>query len=178
MRRPAARACAGLLLLVGGCATDATDGYPGGPYGSSVGATLENYSLVDLEGEPVVMDDLRTTPVALFYLTATWCFTCGPETEWLNEQLPSRPELSAHAVVFQDADYMAPGPDDGIFFRDENGAEFAVLVDSAQEFSGDLTPDVIPLNLVVRTDTMEIVHRSFGFDADMLDAAFAAALED
>ena len=163
-------------LMLGACADEAAPGYPAGPYGSAVGSTLDNYTLVDLEGASVSVDDLRTTPVALFYLTATWCFTCGPETAWLNEQLPSRPEVSANAIVFQNRDYAAPGPEDGVYFRDTNEPVFPVLVDSAQEFSGDVTPDVIPLNLVVRTDTMEIVHRSFGFDPDTLDAALRTAL--
>lgn len=140
------------LCLLSGCAADPA--YPVGPYGSSVGDTVENLQLYDLSGRAFTLDEIHQSEaeVVLLYLAATWCFTCGPEIEWLNEEARARPMFDAYVIVLQNTDFEPATPADGETFRREYDPQIAVLVDQEQRLAPFLLSDAIPLNIVLRTD--------------------------
>ncbi len=169
-----------LGLLCTACTSASSDEvYPGPPYGEGVGDTLDNLAMLDLDGEPFEIASLYggRPSVVVLYVTATWCFTCGPEIAWLNDELPRRPELGALAVVVQDIDFQPATPEDGRLFREEWDVQFPVVVDSEAVTEPLRRSNAIPLNVLVRTADMTIVHRSEGFDEAALEAAIDAASE-
>jgi len=141
---------------------------------------VENLQVYDLDGEPFLLGEQygSSTPVVIIYLAASWCFTCGPEIAWLNEQATARPELAAYVVVLQNEDFETPQSEDGRRFRDGYDARIPVLVDTDRRFEPLLLSAAIPLNILVRTDRMEIMHRSEGFDSGLLDEAIQTVLEE
>src|SRR5262245_12393878 len=89
----AARPAMVVCCAVAACGSDAgpepqvaAPAYPTGPYGTNVGEVIQNLKFVTPEGQPFELESLYRGPMraVVLYGTATWCFTCRDETEWLN----------------------------------------------------------------------------------------------
>ena len=154
--------------------------YPPGPYGVGVGDVIDNLALFDLEGRAYDLEATHKGPakVALLYITATWCFTCGPEIDWLNGRLPaSDGDITALAVVVQNPRYEPAQGADGIAFRDAYGVRFETVVDTDDVTGPYRSFAAIPLNIIVRTADMKITYRAEGFDEAALEQALRGVLE-
>ncbi len=154
--------------------------YPEGPYGSLVGDTLPNFTLHDLQDQRWNSGALHAgdAEVAILYLTANWCFTCGPEVEWLNERMGTDKRVVGVAIVMENEHMALASPEDGVKFRDRYQPRFPVLVDPEGVVQPLRRSEAIPLNLVVRTDTMKIVARLETFDRTALEQSITAAIGD
>lgn len=155
--------------------------YPVGPYGAEVGDVIENLGLTDLAGAPSDLEPFYQSDakVLLLYMAATWCFTCGPEIDWLNERIEAEAgALDAAVIVVEDHRFERPAAEDGIAFRDRYGVRFATLVDADGVTEPYRAFGAIPLNIVLRTKDMTIAHRTEGFDPDALGPALRMILEE
>jgi peroxiredoxin len=179
-----------LALALAGCSspllpqegdTQPAPVYPNGPYGASEGEVVANIELLDLEGHPQKLASLYRgeAKVVVLYLAATWCFTCGPEIAWLNEKTKQPDTRVTARVVVVENQHLAPAQvDDGQEFRDHYQPTFPTLVDPSGATMPYRPAGAIPLNLVIRTDRMQIVLSTASFDPAALDQAITNALEN
>ena len=158
------------LLLLLACASEpATDPapYPAGPYGTDVGAVVEDFELADCSDQTVRFGDvLAGAELVLLNVGAGWCQPCVEETRTLEAEVfgPFRGRgLAVVQVLFEDA---LARPATGFFCREwsENfGLTFPVLRDPlflTGRFFDDAQAQT-PLNLLVTPDG-RIVARDVG----------------
>lgn len=154
--------------------------YPEGPYGTGVGDIIQNLRLSGLDGSEYRLASVYESPdaVAVLYITATWCFTSGPEITWLNGEVAANKGITALTVVVENETYEAASVADGVAFRDAFGVEFPTVVDTNEVMLAYREAAAIPLNLIVRKRDMRIVHRAQGFEQSSLEQAISTILQE
>lgn len=182
-------ATAAALVIGLGCSSDdadagsvgqGADNYPDGPYGFEQGDVIPNMTLRTIDGEAVILDAFHggPAPAALLYVTATWCFTCGPEIAWLNDYAPRVDgALRAMSVLLQNKQFDNATAADAQEFSDGYGSVFPTLLDPDGELDVFRDQAFIPLNVLVDTTTMRITLRRTGFDQTSLDQAIGALVD-
>ncbi len=179
------------VLAACGCAADPKDGdgtgappppaYPDGPYGLEQGDVIGDLELVDVAGDTVAMRTFHGGPAGalLLYVTATWCFTCGPEIGWLNDYAPRVDgDLVAMSVLLQNKQFEDATTADAVAFSEGYGAQFPTVLDPDGELDELRQEAFIPLNLLIDTASMRITLRETGFDDAALDEAIRNNLEN
>ena len=171
------------LALLTGCGSGSDDGaaYPAGPYGLKQGDTIAAVRLFDSDGKAVDVGSYYRgrAPALLLYVTATWCFTCGPEVGWLNDYAArTSGDLAAMSVLLQNKQFEDATAADAAAFSDGYGAEFVTLLDPEGAFDLFRQQAFIPLNLLIDTSTMRITLRETGFDRASLEAAITTVVND
>jgi len=144
---------------------DAT--YPGGPYGVDAGDTVANLSFVTLDGATMQLADYHEgeQDILLLYATATWCFTCLEEVTWLNDMSETHPSrVAALGTLLEDKEFNKADVADADEFIDGFGVRFPIVLDADGALDDFRDAGVIPVNLVIDTKTMKIVHQEFGFN--------------
>ena len=185
-RYPTALLLALAMLGAPGCSSE-SDGsvgdqplaYPSGPYGFEQDDVIANITLRTAEGEPVTLGSFQQGSVraVLLYVTATWCFTCGPEIGWLNSYGPRLDgDLASMSVLLQNQAFEDATAEDAIEFGEGYGSEFSTLLDPDGELDVFREEAFIPLNILVDTSTMRITLRKTGFDEPLLDGAIRAII--
>lgn len=142
--------------------------YPGGPYGVDAGDTVANLSFVALDGATMQLADYyqREQDLLLLYATATWCFTCKEEVSWLNDVSETHPDrIAALGTLLEDKAFNKADVADAEDFIDGFGVLFPIVLDADGALDEFRDAGVIPVNLVIDTGTMKIVHQEFGFDS-------------
>ena len=180
-----------LALAAFGCSADPKDGdgtddppraaYPDGPYGLEQGDVIDALELVDVAGDPVALRMFHGGPAGalLLYVTATWCFTCGPEIGWLNDYAPRLDgDLVAMSVLLQNKEFKDATAADAVAFSEGYGAQFPTVLDPDGELDEVRQEAFIPLNLLIDTASMRITLRETGFDDEALDGAIRNILEN
>lgn len=163
------------MVVLGGCG-ETEDSKP--EYGGEVGQVLPELKLLGLDGQAYSTSQLRDEgqEIGLLYVTATWCFTCGPEIDWINERLAEGDLAFAPlTIVVEDEVYAPAGVEAGQAFVQTYGPEFRTVADPDQVMSPYRDANAIPLNLVLELATMKILHRSQGFTEEDLRAAIEGA---
>ncbi len=154
--------------------------YPDGPYGLEQDDVIGDLQLVNTDGETVALNTFHQGEAAalLLYVTATWCFTCGPEIDWLNDYAPRVDgDLVAMSVLLQNKQFEDATAADALEFSEGYGAQFPTVLDPHGELDVFREEAFIPLNLLVDTDSMRITLRETGFDEASLDGAIGSILE-
>lgn len=114
--------------------------------------------------------------LALIYVTATWCFTCGPEIEWLNEQLSADLPYVPVVVIVENSEFAVAAPRDGQIFQASFEPAFPLWVDTESLLLPYRRVGVVPVNFVVRLADLSIVDRFEGFTEERLEQAIERGL--
>jgi len=144
------------------------------PAGSTtVGAAAPDFSLADLDGNPVHLADLRGRPVVLNFW-ASWCGPCVEEFPLLREAAARHADdgLAVIGIVYQDRSEAARD------FMVRHGATWPAAMDPGERVAsayGILGP---PETFFIGRDGT-IVARQFGqFSAASLDEKLAAIIDE
>ncbi len=181
------RSCLALAVLVLGpsaaCSTSspsASPGYPPGPYGVNAGEIIENIQLTTLEGTPYELKSIHqagtqgSARAAVLYVTATWCFSCRPAVDWINQKVASSGgSVVAVAVVLEDKQYQPADVATGREFAEGYGVKFPTMIDPARQLDKYRASGVIPLTVIIDPAAMRITYREFGFNASTVEREVA-----
>jgi cytochrome c biogenesis protein CcmG, thiol:disulfide interchange protein DsbE len=139
---------------------------------TAVGSVAPDFSLADLDGNPLRLADLRGRPVIVNFW-ASWCGPCVEEFPLLREaaERHAADGLVVVGIVYQDRSEAARD------FMDRNGATWPAAMDPGDRVAsayGILGP---PETYFIGRDG-RIVARQIGqFSADSLEAKVAAIME-
>lgn len=166
---------AALAALVACAASKPPLDYPPGPYGVSAGDTIANLRFTTLDGGPFELKTAYRGPARalLIYGTATWCFTCRQEVEWINTKIESG-SLMPIAVVIEDNSFARAGVDTAKQWSAAYHPQFRALIDPDGQLDAFRASGVIPVNIVIDTQTMRIVLKEYSYTPADLDAAIAS----
>jgi len=140
---------------------------------TAVGTLAPDFSLADLDGNPIRLADLRGRPVVVNFW-ASWCGPCVEEFPLLREAADHHAGhgLVVIGIVYQDRSEAARD------FMDRNGATWAAAMDPGERVAaayGILGP---PETFFIGRDG-RIEARQFGqFSAGSLDEKLAAIIEE
>lgn len=155
--------------------------YPAGPYGVGEGDTIANLVFTDLGGRSVELASIRggDKRALLLYATGTWCFSCKPEVAWLNDKIArGDSDVVPLAVVLEDNRYERADAATARRWSEALDAQFQVVIDPNGALDSFRASGVVPMNLVIDTRTMRIVHAQYQFDPKALDEALEKITKD
>lgn len=186
IRNGTARTALGTCLLMSvslACSSpspsSALGDYPAGPYGVNEGEVIENLKLFTLDGKPYELKSVYrgSARAVVLYATATWCFSCKQEVDWLNQKVASSGgAILPIAVVLENGRFQRADAATGREWVAGYGVQFLTLIDPEGQLDKYRESGVIPLNLIIDPSTMRISHREFSFNASSLDAALTGLL--
>jgi hypothetical protein len=163
--------------------------YPAGPYGTGVGATLENFSFLgwrdpvasgyDVEkleqvrlGEFYNPDGRSNVRVIWINASAVWCTVCRRELKEINdnavyESLAPR-GLAMIETLFEDNSSRPATPMDLKRWGElpAHSIEFPLLLDPGFKLGAFFTSDATPLNMLVDASTMRVIDATMGYSSD------------
>lgn len=155
------------VLLSGGGAGRETSGESVGDNDprlpAAVGSTAPDFTLPNLEGEPVALSSLRGKPVVINFW-ATWCAPCKEEMPLLE----STSQQLGDQVVFLGVDY-AEGKDVVQSFVSELGLTFPILLDSDGAVADRYFVRNYPTTLFVDAEGVVRAQRVGLLDEDLLE---------
>lgn len=155
------------VLLSGGGAGQETSGESVGDNDprlpAAVGSTAPDFTLPNLEGEPVALSSLRGKPVVINFW-ATWCAPCKEEMPLLE----STSQQLGDQVVFLGVDY-AEGKDVVQSFVSELGLTFPILLDSDGAVADRYYVRNYPTTLFVDAEGVVRAQRVGLLDEDLLE---------
>jgi len=140
---------------------------------TAIGTLAPDFSLADLDGNPIHLADLRGRPVVINFW-ASWCGPCVEEFPLLREAAARHAGhgLVVVGIVYQDRSEAARD------FMTRNGATWDAAMDPGERVAaayGILGP---PETFFIGRDG-RIVARQFGqFSAGSLDDKLAAIIEE
>lgn len=142
--------------------------YPAGPYGTSVGDRVEDFTLTDCDGRAVRFGEvLAGSGLVLLNVAAGWCVPCMAETQAVEADVhrPYCPRgLRIVQVLFEDDNGAPAHADFCKKWRAKFGLTFPVLMDpdfTTKKFFPGTISGSTPLNLLVGPDAV-IRYRAAG----------------
>jgi hypothetical protein len=163
--------------------------YPPGPYGTGIGATLENYGFLgwrDPLGAAYDVGRLEPVHLAEFYnpdqrsetrylwinASAVWCSVCRAEMADIRNNgvnaafAPKGVQLIV--TLFEDNNSGPATPMDLKRWGETpaHSIDFPLLLDPGFKLGAFFTSDATPLNLLVDARTMQVVDATMGYSAD------------
>lgn len=163
--------------------------YPAGPYGTGIGATLENYAFLgwrDPLGAAYDLSRLEPVYLADFYnpdqrsdirylwinASAVWCGVCRAEMADIKNNgvnaafAPKGVQLIG--TLFEDNSSGPATPMDLKRWGETptHAIDFPLLLDPGFKLGAFFTSDATPLNLLVDARTMRIVDATMGYSPD------------
>lgn len=183
------RAACCLALFITACGGDASRGpadgptdrtrYPPGPYGRSVGSTIEDLGFVAGDGVVRTLSEARAdegTRLLLISTSAGWCSACIAEQPELVERHARWPALEVMVVLFEDADFVAADAEDAERWQRRYDLPFSVLADPPFVLGDYYDRSLTPMNMLIDADTMTILRIGTGWDPGAVDALVEARL--
>jgi AhpC/TSA family len=160
--------------------------YPAGPYGTVVGATIENLEFMgwkhpDLENyDPANFEKVRlsdfynpdnqsTLKLLAVNASAVWCSVCRAEYEDMNTNgtyaTYSKEGVEILGTLFQDNAYYPAQPSDLINWGEtaSHAVKFPLVLDPGFKMGAYFDSDATPLNMVIDVRTMTIVLVTMGY---------------
>jgi cytochrome c biogenesis protein CcmG, thiol:disulfide interchange protein DsbE len=140
---------------------------------TTIGSVAPDFSLVDLDGNPVHLADLRGQPVIVNFW-ASWCGPCVDEFPLLKSvaEEHTRDGLVVLGIVYQDRSEAARA------FMEQNGGTWQALMDPDERVARAYNIFGPPETYFVGRDG-RIVARHFGqLTAASLDAKLAAIMDE
>jgi len=134
--------------------------------GIEIGNLALDFTVEDFDGNKVSLSDMRGKPVVL-NLWASWCPPCVREMPDFNEEY----EVSGEEVQFMMVclvDGTSETRESGAAFIEENGFEFPVFYDMAQEVTGRYRIRSIPTTFFIDADGFIVARATGMIDADDL----------
>jgi hypothetical protein len=175
---------------------EAVVAYPAPPYGTEVGAVIENLKFVGwkqptaagyAEGsfETVSMSDFydpdgtKSIKLILINASAVWCQPCNLEAGHIRDA-GLRGTYKAKGVefifsLFEDALSNPAKPQDLVNWSTRYEVDYPMVLDPALKLGSYFAYDATPLNLVIDARTMRIVDRLMG---GMIDAQTWGFVDD
>jgi cytochrome c biogenesis protein CcmG, thiol:disulfide interchange protein DsbE len=154
---------AGFALYLRGASTSPT----------VVGSAAPDFSLVDLDGNPVNLAELRGSPVIVNFW-ASWCGPCVEEFPLLREAVERNVDdgLVVLGIVYQDRSEAARA------FMERNGGSWQALMDPDERVATAYKIFAPPETYFIGRDG-RIVARHIGqFTAESLEAKVAAIMDE
>jgi thiol-disulfide isomerase/thioredoxin len=155
-RRAAVRLLAALALLALAGAPAAAQADEPPPFGVAEGMTGPDFTMLDLDGRPVRLRELRGTPVLLNFW-ASWCPPCVAELPLLDRAAREL-EGEAHVVLLNVGEphgTVAP-------FLADLGVAAATVLRDARDAERPLPDGVVPSRAVAQ------VYQTFGLPTSLL----------
>ncbi len=112
------------------------------------------FSLVDLDGNPVSLEQIRGKPVVLNFWS-TWCGPCKAEHPLLQDRAKANPEVAFYGVIYQDE------PQKVLRYLSQVGTAYAHLVDDGNRVAIDYGVTGVPETFFIDKDGV-IAHKSPG----------------
>jgi thiol-disulfide isomerase/thioredoxin len=140
------------------------------------GEVIENLELATLDGDPYELKTVRrgSARAVVLYVTATWCFSCRPAVDWINQKVASSGgSVAAIAAVVENKQFEPADAATGREFADGYGVKFLTVIDSSRKLDKYRASGVIPTTIVIDPATMRITYKEFTFNAVSLDSAIA-----
>ena len=126
------------------------------PFGVAEGMTAPDFTMLDLDGEPVTLSELRGTPVLLNFW-ASWCPPCVAELPLLDRAAREL-DGTAHVVLLNVGEpHDVVGP-----FLDDLGVAAATVLRDAREAERPVPDGVVPSRAVAQ------VYQTFGLPTSFL----------
>jgi thiol-disulfide isomerase/thioredoxin len=126
------------------------------PFGVAEGMTAPDFTMLDLDGEPVTLSELRGTPVLLNFW-ASWCPPCVAELPLLDRAAREL-DGTAHIVLLNVGEpHDVVGP-----FLDDLGVGAATVLRDAREAERPVPDGVVPSRAVAQ------VYQTFGLPTSLL----------
>jgi hypothetical protein len=149
--------------------------YPDGPFGTMLGDVVENHSMVDPNGDPVTLGDLRTdasVKLLLIFSTVTYCRGCQAKTVELTElynELGSRGLLPV-VTLYENNNHLPTVAADARSYRGMLGLQFPVIADGADVFQRYFAERGHPMILVLDAEDMSILYKRVHWRRDDVEA--------
>lgn len=159
------------LLLVGVLAVALAVG--GRPSPTTIGSVAPDFSLTDLDGNPVRLADLRGSPVIVNFW-ASWCGPCVEEFPLLRETAEEHAEagLVVLGIVYQDRAEAARA------FMQSNGGSWQAAMDPDERVARAYNILAPPETYFIGRDG-RIAARHIGqFTPDSLEDSVAAIIDE
>jgi thiol-disulfide isomerase/thioredoxin len=164
--------------------TDATarEGYPAGPYGAAVNATITNHdTFLTTAGEPWALSSVYqdSSKRLLFISTAAgWCTACikeQPKIQALQDTYGSR-GLAVVVSLFEDAQFKPADAALAADWRSRYGLSVNVVADPSFALQAYYDPTLTPMNMIIDVNTMQILWLTTGWDQSTIDAILSSKL--
>lgn len=163
--------------------------YPPGPYGTGLGATLQDLAFLGWR-DPVAAaydtskleevrlsdyydpDNLRGIKVLWINASAVWCTVCRSEMKDIkNNQVRARFEPKGVQLIGTLFEDNRTGPAKPLDLQNwgrvpEHSIDFPLLLDPSFKLGAFFTSDATPLNMLVDARTMKVVSLTMGYSAD------------
>jgi peroxiredoxin len=140
-----------------------------------VGDTAYNFTLNDLDGQPVSLTDFRGQPVIVNFW-ATWCAPCRIEMPVFQEAFERHQEDGLVILALDQAEPVAVARD---FFYDEMGLTFTPLLDEGSEVATRYgSYSVLPTTFFIDAGgKVAAIHRGPLTEGQTADYLLAAGVE-
>lgn len=146
---------------------------PTGPFGTDVGDTVADVSLMDCDGGIHRVADLCEADAAWIFLYAGWCPPCqrrAASAAAFYASIAGSGDVEAWFVVSETASYAAPGPADCAAARDRFGLTMTVLYDPDQALPEALGTEYWSVDAVLGPGNTLVFTDQYGSDDDVTDA--------
>ena len=140
---------------------------------SAVGAVAPDFTVADLEGNPVTLSQLRGRPVVLNFW-ASWCGPCVEEFPLLRDAADRHAGegLAVVGIVYQDRSEAARD------FMARHGASWPAAMDPGERVAGAYGILGPPETFFIGRDGTIVARQIGQFSAESLDEKLAAIIEE
>lgn len=146
---------------------------PTGPFGTGIGDTVADVTLMDCDGGTHHLADLCDADAAWIFLYAGWCPPCqrrAASAAAFYASIAGSGDVEAWFVVSETASYAAPGPADCAAARDRFGLTMTVLYDPEQALPEALGTEYWSVDAVLGPGNTLVFTDQYGSDDDVADA--------
>ena len=162
---------------------DVRASYPEGPFGIMVGDVMENHSMVDSDGAPITLGDLRSdasVKILLIFNGVTYCRGCMAKTAELTELYNELGDQGLLPVValYENNDYAPAVDTDALRYKEMLELAFPVVADGDAVFHPYFSERAHPLILIVDAEDMTILYKRVHWRRDDVEAVIRQRLEN
>lgn len=173
-------ACGAGELCVGGrCeVAEATSCPPAGPFGTRVGDTAPDFTLMDCDGNPHTLHGLCDAEVVWLFELADWCPPCRRFAQSRANEVYdayASESFAAFTIISENSSFGPPTQEQCREIRDRYGLRMPVLYDPEGRFRRALDVPVNEVHVVLERGAVIdwIGHYGAGEVSDRIAAAFA-----
>jgi len=146
--------------------------YPPGPYGTGIGSTMANITMVASDGYNISMDDFFFDPAVellLIFSTTGWCPTCAEESEVLPGYYSTYNArgLQILCAVSQDAYGNPANAADARAYANQYRFTFPTAADPSDLIGRYFIENTIPFTMLVDLTTMKVLYKTHNFGSSI-----------
>ncbi len=138
--------------------------YPEGPFGKRVGDVIQNHDMLDQQGDPVTLGDLRGDPsvkLMLIFSTVTYCGGCRAKTAELTELFEELGGAGLLPIValYENHEYLPAEGVDARQYKRSLDLDFPVVADNEAAFHIYFSERAHPMILILDAEDMTILYK-------------------